>query len=443
VASSRLDPYLEWLQDNAEAVVVAYLFALIIRVFFIDVYQIPTGSMEPTLMGNHVVDGRVVGRGDRIMATKFAYGLRDVRRFDVAIFRFPLNQSKVFIKRVAGLPNEEIFFYRGDLFVRPAGTDEPFRIARKPDDIQAAIWIPAYAYDREDFPRAVRSDRADLLDSGIRIREDGEVLFPASRTWSDPWQERFVELTDVGVRFRAGCRSDGLLLVRVENPYGAFEARLQPGAAGTIRDETFGKEMPCPALPAGRDARVFVGFRDGRFHVQVDTQETILDVFDSYRDAFGRSSRYSRTDTRILIRAAQGEWTIQHLRFLRDIHYDATQSLVGEGPDRAVRTGPDEFLMLGDNSRNSHDGRRWKIRTYRLRDGRRILCDPENRNVEADARGVIIHADVHGTPWLLPYEEIEGAPEEEPAPFVHRRHILGRAFWVWLPGQGGAIRLIR
>ena len=89
--------------------------------------------MEPTLLGDvsrshsrdccpfnyyHVPLGSDNATGDRIMVTKYYYAFSPVERFDVVVFKFPLNQAKNFIKRVVGLPNEELRIYRGNLYVR-------------------------------------------------------------------------------------------------------------------------------------------------------------------------------------------------------------------------------------------------------------------------------------------------------------------------------------
>jgi signal peptidase I len=87
------------------------LAVLLLRSFLVEPFRIPSGSMRPTLL-----------EGDFILVNKYTYGLRDPvfnlkflqfgapQRGDVVVFRFPLDPSKDFIKRVIGLPGDRISY---------------------------------------------------------------------------------------------------------------------------------------------------------------------------------------------------------------------------------------------------------------------------------------------------------------------------------------------
>src|SRR3989304_6809105 len=120
-------PYTHWLKENVEAIVVAFIAAMVIRCFAVEVFQIPTKSMEPTLMGHVITDenGKVVDSlMDRIMVSKFFYEISPIERFDVAVFKFPLNQSRNFIKRVVGMPDEKFFVEGGNIYYRKNRSEE-------------------------------------------------------------------------------------------------------------------------------------------------------------------------------------------------------------------------------------------------------------------------------------------------------------------------------
>ena len=87
------------------------LFVLIIRSFIFEPFRIPSGSMMPTLL-----------QGDYIFVKKYSYGLRvpvletkvietgEPARGDVVVFRLPADPSINYIKRVIGLPGDEIVY---------------------------------------------------------------------------------------------------------------------------------------------------------------------------------------------------------------------------------------------------------------------------------------------------------------------------------------------
>jgi signal peptidase I len=94
------------------------LLVLLLRSFLAEPFRIPSGSMIPTLLP-----------GDFILVNKFTYGLRDPvfhtrflalgapRRGDVVVFRYPVDPSKDFIKRVVGLPGDRIAYRNKQLWV--------------------------------------------------------------------------------------------------------------------------------------------------------------------------------------------------------------------------------------------------------------------------------------------------------------------------------------
>ena len=111
---------------SAKAVAVEYsrsffpvlFLVLFIRSFIFEPFRIPSGSMKPTLIV-----------GDFIFVKKYSYGLRlpvietkiietgQPKRGDVVVFRLPSNPSINYIKRVIGLPGDEILFERQRLTI--------------------------------------------------------------------------------------------------------------------------------------------------------------------------------------------------------------------------------------------------------------------------------------------------------------------------------------
>jgi len=94
------------------------LIVLLLRSFLVEPFRIPSNSMMPTLL-----------TGDFILVNKFAYGLRwpalnkkfmqigEPQRGDVVVFRYPQDPATDYIKRVIGLPGDEIGYRNKTLFV--------------------------------------------------------------------------------------------------------------------------------------------------------------------------------------------------------------------------------------------------------------------------------------------------------------------------------------
>lgn len=106
------------LVDYSRSFFPVLLIVLLIRSFLFEPYRIPSSSMVPTLLV-----------GDFIFVTKYAYGLRlpvlhtkildtgGPERGDVAVFRLPSDPSVNYIKRVVGLPGDELVYRDHQLFI--------------------------------------------------------------------------------------------------------------------------------------------------------------------------------------------------------------------------------------------------------------------------------------------------------------------------------------
>jgi signal peptidase I len=114
-------------RDWVEALVVAFVIAMIIRAFILQAYRIPSSSMEDTLL-----------KGDHILATKYNYGMtvpfttrkiwgadRIPQRGDIVIFTFPGNHAMDFVKRVIGLPGDTVEVKEKNVYIN----GKPFKIS--------------------------------------------------------------------------------------------------------------------------------------------------------------------------------------------------------------------------------------------------------------------------------------------------------------------------
>ncbi len=216
-------------KDTLVSLTIAFALAFVFRGFVIEGFVIPTGSMAPTLNGAHVrmyspesgdnwavdpwdpanggtplavqgrpgeelrvtdpMTGAKAGRelpadmgenralrgGERIFVLKYLFSIFDPSRFDPVVFKYPGNPRENYIKRLVGLPNEEIALVDGDIFARPAHdleggvsdwSADDWTVVRKPEREQRTLWM------------AMADSRYEPIDP----ERDGRVWF--RRPWS-------------------------------------------------------------------------------------------------------------------------------------------------------------------------------------------------------------------------------------------------------------------
>lgn len=207
------------IRETIESIVVAFVLAFLFRTFEAEAFVIPTGSMSPSLQGQHKdvhcsecgyrfrtsastegeereamlaeirrnpsrraqLEERAMGLeviagmcpmcrqtmlyrtdnlppnlppsvstkdveyepsypGDRILVNKYGYDFNKPERWDVVVFKFPGDGEMNYIKRLVGLPDEELRIYQGDVFIRPLDRSSDFAIERKPPEkVQAML----------------------------------------------------------------------------------------------------------------------------------------------------------------------------------------------------------------------------------------------------------------------------------------------------------------
>ncbi len=178
--------------ETLQSLVIAFVLAMTFRGFVTEGFVIPTGSMAPTLLGQHyrfhsrqtgatfpivppsgvdpstqeIYDPMLGPRfaipradrdqprssmGDRILVLKCLYPFSAPKRFDVVVFKNPTNpdgKDENYIKRLVGLPDEKLLLVDGDVFVGDIDADVgDLKIQRKPEHVQRAVWQTIYDSD--------------------------------------------------------------------------------------------------------------------------------------------------------------------------------------------------------------------------------------------------------------------------------------------------------
>jgi signal peptidase I len=146
------------MKEWVEPIIIAIVLALIIRTFVVQAFKIPTGSMRPTLI-----------EGDRILVNKFIYRFTQPKRGDVIVFISPEDKKKDFIKRLVGLPNEEIQIVNGAILVNDSPVDEN------------SVLKNQHYYNRGDF--GAENQNIKVPNDAYYVLGDNSISSRDSRYW--------------------------------------------------------------------------------------------------------------------------------------------------------------------------------------------------------------------------------------------------------------------
>ena len=132
---------------------------------------IPSESMQNTIM-----------KGDRVLGNRLAYIKDDPERYDIVIFKYPDDPSKIFIKRVIGLPGETVTVKDGKIYID--GKEQTQAVSFCPEEMAGSFG--PYEVPEDSYfvmgDNHTSSDDSRMADVGNVKREDiyGKVWFVAS-----------------------------------------------------------------------------------------------------------------------------------------------------------------------------------------------------------------------------------------------------------------------
>lgn len=428
--------------NTFEWLITAFILAFVFRAFVMEAFRIPTGSMADTLKGAHFrlrcqqcgyaydhgfVPGRYglledtipageaeppvtrcpscgyyhrsrpkmpVANGDRILVLKCIYQFAEPKRWDVTVFKNPPEPSINYIKRLIGLPGEEVQIIDGDIYIDG-------QIARKPPKIQNELWMPVYDNNyqpvrpRERFfnnhrwrqpfrnadgstwiaddqmsPTIFRLDppegQADRINTLLYDTEYGNDF---SATYAYDEIERHGSMpvcSDLMVSF--SCLADspqaniGIALSKYETTYRA-QLDLESHKL-TVTAQQRGYEpvevdsITIDKAPADGPKLLSFANVDHRLIFEYAGAKWTHDLGRGPGDAGAQADIEPRVEI-----FGSGRLTLSNVAIFRDIHYTERQYGTSGSPGRATTEsfvlGEDEFFVLGDNSPNSEDCRWW------------------------------------------------------------------------------------
>ncbi len=161
--------WLSSLQSLATTVVIA----IFVITFIVQAFQIPSESMEDTLLiGDYLLVDKVHYASGGIWGHVLPY--EDIHRGDIIVFRYPVHPAQHFVKRVIGVPGDHIRLMDKRVYVNGKITTEPYVVFHSP--------VPD-AY-RDDFPAPNYVSANVESKWWLEMRKDvknGELIVPPDK----------------------------------------------------------------------------------------------------------------------------------------------------------------------------------------------------------------------------------------------------------------------
>ena len=115
-------------REYYEALLIAVIFVNFARIFAFQAFKIPTGSMEDNLkVGDHIIVNKFIYGPTSPFWQKF-FPLRDIRRDDIIVFRYPVQPDTDFVKRVIGMPGDVVEIRDKKVSINGKKLNEPYVI---------------------------------------------------------------------------------------------------------------------------------------------------------------------------------------------------------------------------------------------------------------------------------------------------------------------------
>ena len=180
---SRFPTPLRTLIDWTLTITLAVVGVLVFQAEIAKPYKIPSASMEPTLHCGKPADGCRSRVSDRVIANRIVYRFHAPERGDIIVFHAPArvkaacNASGAFVKRIVGLPGEQVSMQDGHVLINGVRLREPYL-------------APAYrGRESGEWPRSPRG--------GYFVLGDNRAMSCDSRRWGVVPRESIIGRADI------------------------------------------------------------------------------------------------------------------------------------------------------------------------------------------------------------------------------------------------------
>jgi len=380
--------------NTFEWLITGFILALLFITFAMQAFRIPTGSMADTLMGAHfslrcrqcgykydhgfipekyrfpqdyiphrslkppstrcpscgsyqrTATAMPIANGDRILVLKCIYQFFEPKRWDVIVFKNPLDPTINYIKRLVGRPGETVERIDGDIYING-------HVRRKPPKVQNELWMPVYNNDYQPIQPAEpafnkhswQQPFKNLKDSKWILHKDSPTKFcldsPANEinslmydtsigndfratyAYDDVAGYKYMSYcSDLMVRFYVNStESYGRIGIALSKYQTAYSAWVDSAGEMVIAETLEGQKTMLDSkliepLAANKATLVKFANIDHQLIFQVGTEKLTHDLGRSPEDAGPRE-----TDIQPKVKIfGSGKLTLSHIAVFRDIH---------------------------------------------------------------------------------------------------------------------------
>jgi signal peptidase I len=143
-------------REYFELIAETAVFVFFVMTFVVQAFQIPTGSMEPTLLiGDFLLVNKFIYEAPRSSLEKAILPQKKIKRHDIVVFKWPKDLTKDFVKRVIALEGEKIEIRDKQVLINDLPISESYKVH---NDSQVFTKNGYYHYDdsiRDNFPPVV------------------------------------------------------------------------------------------------------------------------------------------------------------------------------------------------------------------------------------------------------------------------------------------------
>lgn len=427
VSSTPLKPL--WWRENLNFFLLALLILFLFRFYCVEFFLIPSQSMYPTLNGHP-------HSGDRILVNRAAYDFASfsvgaIQRWDVIVFKFPLNTSRNFVKRVTALPGETVEVHASNIWIQQ-------QIATKPQPIQERLLFEngraeslsfvEFFQQRFQLDPSPKFFRVAPEEDSIHISPQenvSAVYVPHNAYTYDKDTQIQLHFSPMGL---TGSFQVTLIVGKIQAILTLFPERIQL------------KVLEDDSPPILQEVRFKLGFKqayllkfscvDAQIVVQINDQ-LLFPVFSVRPQGLETESRLFQLDF------FQIDCKLHNIRVFYDVRYTREMDHLNQ---YQVKTG--EYFVCGDNSVESDDSRSWRKVFLAVQQNEHPLFyeGQADQSEKMWKEREVVFLDTLGKKYHFSPKTVK-VIEKKSFPGVPKSYILGKAWLIiWPPNRIQSIR---